>query len=233
MNSWDLRTFRNDLSIFLDLICIKQEIPGDFSKLWSLTENLYSSFKYDLAPIIFNINGSVSGCYPANLNRHIIYFENSIRIKETLIENEDFLLDYKFELKMDSYIEGDEKPYKTAWHHDKHEESDEPKYTHPTYHFHFGGRYLKGVDTGALSIMSSPRLPHPPMDIFLGFHFIISNFYSSKEFPFVSELKGKYEYQQIIKRAQERLWKPYFKAFDVTNTHQDFTMSKLFPLYIN
>ena len=37
---------------------------------------------------------------------------------------------------------------------------------------------------------------------------------------------------EIIKRAQERLWSPYFKAFDSTNTHQDFTMSNLFPLYI-
>ena len=233
MDSWNLRTFRNDLSIFLDLICVKQEIPGDFSILWELTEKLHDGFKYDLGPIIFNINGSVSGCFPANLNRHIIYFENTISLKDDIIKDEDLLQNYKFELKMDSYLAGDEKLYKTAWHHDKHIESDEPKYTHPSYHFHFGGRYLKGLDTGDLSIMASPRLPHPPMDIFLGFHFIISNFFSSKDFPFVNELKEKYEYQQIIKRAQERLWTPYFNAFDSTNTHQDFTMSNLFPLYIN
>lgn len=233
MDNWNLRTFSNDLSIFLDLICVKHEIPGDFSNLWDLTGKLYKDFKYESGAITFNINGSVSGCYPSNLNRHIIYFENSISLKEVTIENQDFLHNYKFELKMDSYIDASEKPYKTAWHHDKHEEGDEPKYTHPTYHFHFGGRYLKGLETGDLSIMSSPRIPHPPMDIFLGFHFIISNFFSSKDFPIIVKLKESYDYKQIIKRAQERLWSPYFKSFESTNKHQDFTRSKIFPLYID
>ena len=147
-----------------------------------------------------------------------------------------FIENFLFELNIDAYaLENglDGKPYKNCWHLDKHILSTAPKYTHPTYHFHFGGNYLNGLDTGEISIFSFPRLPHPPMDIFLGFHFIISNFYSSKEYSFVNELKGNEDYKSIIKRAQERLWKPYFKAFDLTNTHDDFTINKIFPLYLS
>ena len=236
MDSWNIRTFRNDLSIFLNLLTTKYSAIGDFSKLWELSGKINDEFKYDLEPIIFNINGSISGSFPNNLNRHKIYFENSLSIKSNFSNNEDVVQSYKFELSMDSYFFNDSetyKYYKSAWHHDKHIDSDEPKYTHPTYHFHFGGRYLKGLETGDISIMSSPRIPHPPMDIFLGFHFIISNFFSSKDFSFVNELKNEYDYQQIIKRAQERLWTPYFKAFDSTNTNLDFTINNLFPLYIS
>jgi hypothetical protein len=236
MNSWDLRMFQNDLSIFLNLIDTKYPITGDFSKLWDLYGRLYTDFKYVLEPVVFHISGSISGSIPSNLNRHKIYFENSLSINDAKSEYEDLIQDYKFELNMDSYLHtdyGEPKLYKSAWHHDKHNDSDEPKYTHPTYHFHFGGRFLKGLESGDLSIMSCPRIPHPPMDVFLGFHFIISNFFSTKDFPIINELKNSYEYQEIIKRAQERLWTPYFKAFDSTNTHQDFTIDNLFPLYIN
>ncbi len=236
MNSWNLKNFRLDLSMFLDLITNKYEVNGDFSSLWNLLGKLHNEFKYDLEPIIFNLNGSISGSIPSTPKRHIIYFENSLSIKTALEIDKDALQRYKFELNMISYVdlENDEtEEYKSAWHHDKHEEGEEPKYTHPIYHFHFGGRYLKGLKTGDVSIISSPRIPHPPMDIFLGFHFIISNFFSSKDYPFVNKLKYNFDYQEIIKRAQERLWTPYFKTFDSTNTHQDFTMNNVFPLYLS
>lgn len=237
MDSWNLRTFRNDLSIFLNLIEIKYKISGNFSELWDLTGKLHSEIIYDLKPIVFHLSGNISGSMPNNLNKHKIYFENAISLKKEIQVDKDFIQNYRFELNMDSYVQKNDEEeityYKCAWHHDKHIESEESKYTHPNYHFHFGGRYLKDLETGSISIMSSPRIPHPPMDIFLGIHFIISNFFSSKDFPFVNELKNEYDYQQIIKRAQERLWTPYFKAYDSTNTHNDFTINNVFPLYIN
>ena len=236
MDSWNLRYFRQDLSKFLELISEYQ--IGDFQKLYTFQgklENL-DSFEYDIKDIIFNLNKRISGTMPETLNKYKISLDNTISLNKKNVALNDIVEDYLFELNIDSYAsteDEDGEPYKNCWHLDKHIDSTEPKYTHPTYHFHFGGEYLEGIDTGGLSIFSSPRLPHPPMDIFLGFHFIISNFYSSKNYPFVNELKGNYDYQQIMKRAQERLWTPYFKAFDSTNTHQDFTMNKLFPLYIN
>jgi len=237
MDSWSLRNLRQDLSKFLELVSEYQ--IGDFTSLYNFQGKMDSlnSFEYEIKDIVFNLNKRISGTMPETLNKYKIFLDNTISLNKKNCKINDVIdTDYLFELNIDSYASTDEKdgkPYKNCWHLDKHIDSSEPKYTHPTYHFHFGGEYLEGLDTGEISIFSSPRLPHPPMDVFLGFHFIISNFYSSKDFPFVNELKGRYEYQQIIKRAQERLWTPYFKAFDSTNTHQDFTMSKIFPLYNN
>lgn len=237
MDSWNLRNLRQDLSKFLELISEHQ--IGDFSSLYIFQGKMDSldSFKYEIKDIVFNLNKRISGTMPETLNKYKISLDNTISlIQKDYTKNDVVAKDYLFELNIDSYAsnsDGNGKPYKNCWHLDKHIDSSEPKYTHPTYHFHFGGDYLKGLDTGNISIFSSPRLPHPPMDFFLGFHFIISNFYSSKDFPFVNKLKGNHEYQQIIKRAQKRLWTPYFKAFDSKNTHEDFTINKIFPLYIS
>jgi hypothetical protein len=237
MDNWNLRNLRQDLSKFLELV--KEYQIGDFSSLYNFLGKIDSlnSFEYEIKDIVFNLNKRISGTMPETLNKYKISLDNTISLnRKDFAINDIVAKDYLFELNIDSYAsteEEDGKPYKNCWHLDKHIDSSEPKYTHPTYHFHFGGEYLQGLDTGEISIFSSPRLPHPPMDFFLGFHFIISNFYSSKEFPFVNELKNNYDYQQIMKRAQQRLWTPYFKAFDSTNTHQDFTMSNLFPLYIS
>ncbi len=236
MDNWSLRNLRQDLSKFLELINTYQ--IGDFTSLYNFIGRMDSldSFEYEIKGIVFNLNKRISGTMPETLNKYKISLDNTISLNKKDVALNDIVENYLFELNIDSYVsteDEDGEPYKNCWHLDKHIDSSEPKYTHPTYHFHFGGEYLEGLDTGQISIFSSPRLPHPPMDIFLGFHFIISNFYSSKDYSFVNELKGNYDYQQIIKRAQERLWTPYFKAFDSINTHQDFTMNKLFPLYIN
>ncbi|WP_340152677.1 hypothetical protein [uncultured Marivirga sp.] len=237
MDNWSLRNFRQDLSKFLELIRDYQ--IGDFDSLYSLQGKIDSldSFKYEIKDIVFNLNKRISGTMPETLNKYKISLANTISlVNKDYTKNDIVDKDYLFELNIDSFVstgESDSKPYKNCWHLDKHIDSSEPKYTHPTYHFHFGGDYLEGLDTGDISIFSSPRLPHPPMDFFLGFHFIISNFYSARDFPFVNELKEKYEYRQIIRRAQERLWTPYFKAFDSANTHQDFTINKIFPLYLD
>lgn len=236
MDSWNLRNLRQDLSIFLELVNEYQ--IGDFNSLYTFLGKIdsLSSFEYEIKEIVFNLNKRISGTMPETLNKYKLSLDNTISLNKKDVALNDIVENYLFELNIDSYArteDEDGEPYKNCWHLDKHIDSSEPKYTHPTYHFHFGGKYLEGIDTGGLSIFSSPRLPHPPMDVFLGFHFIISNFYSSKDYPFVNELKGNYAYQQIIKRAQERLWSPYFKAFDSKNTHQDFTMSNLFPLYIS
>jgi hypothetical protein len=236
MDSWSLRTFRQDLSKFLELIECHQ--IGDFSSLHALLGKLESldAFKYEVKNIEFHLKKRIAGSMPENLNKYKISLDNTIYInnKDRLIN--DNLEKFLFELNIDSYafengVDG--KAYKNCWHLDKHIESLTPKYTHPSYHFHFGGEYIKGLDTGDISVFSFPRLPHPPMDIFLGFHFVISNFYSSKEYAFVNQLKEDDDYKSIIKRAQERLWTPYFKAFEPTNTHEDFTIKKIFPLYLS
>ncbi|MCG8239094.1 hypothetical protein [Tenacibaculum finnmarkense] len=153
---------------------------------------------------------------------------------DTLSVKIDPLHKYVFDISVSSFKSKNstDKIYYSSWHHDRHMNTQNVRYTHPTYHFQFGGKKMELIDD-EMAVLSSPRIPHPPMDIFLGFHFILSNYYNNKKFSFVNSLLEDIVYQNIIKRAQERLWTPYFKAFDSTNTHQDFTMNKLFPLYIN
>jgi len=235
MDSWDLRSFRNDLSTFIKLI-EDNNVTGDFSKLSILLDNLEEKtlIEYKFENLSFHINGRIAGTQPDDLNYCQILLDNMLMAKEDLIEDIDPLHGYYMDINISVYKsrESTDKAYTSSWHLDRHPNTQNVKYTHPTYHFQFGGKKLELIDE-EMSVLSCPRIPHPPMDVFLGFHFILSNYYNNRQYPFVNSLLHDSDYQQIIKRAQKRLWTPYFKAFDSTNTHQDFTMNKVFPLYIN
>jgi hypothetical protein len=235
MDSWNLRTFRNDLSIFIKLIKDKG-VTGDFSDLETLLSEIDNKqlIQYDLKDIMFYLNKFTPVVQPLNLNYCEIHLNHMLMCSDSLDTELDPLFRYVFDIRVSSFksATSSDKTYFSSWHHDKHPDTSNVKYTHPTYHFQFGGKKMELIDD-EMSVLSCPRLPHPPMDIFLGFHFILSNYYSNKQYSFVNSLLLDYDYQQIIKRAQKRLWSPYFKAFDSTNTHQDFTMNNLFPLYIS
>jgi hypothetical protein len=235
MDSWDLRNFRNDLSIFIDLIKTN-DVTGDFSDLDALLSEIEDKqlIEYDLQNIMFYINKNTPVVQPLNLNYCTIHLNHMLMCSDSLNTELDPLHRYVFDISISAFksVSSTEKAYYSSWHHDRHLNTQNVRYTHPTYHFQFGGKKMELIGD-EMAVLSCPRLPHPPMDIFLGFHFIISNYYNNKKFSFVNSLLEDVVYQNIIKRAQERLWSPYFKAFDSKNTHQDFTMSNLFPLYIN
>ncbi len=235
MNSWDLRNFRNDLSIFIDLIKDKG-VTGDFTDLDNLLLEIDSKhlIEYNLENIIFHIKGFITGTVPKDLNYCEIHVNHMLMCKDTLDIDLDPLYRYVFDISISSFKneQSTAKAYHSSWHHDRHPDTQNVRYTHPTYHFQFGGKKLELLDD-EMSVLSCPRIPHPPMDIFLGFHFILSNFYNNRAFSFVNSLSEDEDYKKIIRRAQERLWTPYFKAFDSSNSHQDFTFNKIFPLYIS
>lgn len=235
MDSWSLRQFRTDLSIFIKLI-EDNNVTGDFEELKKLIVDLDSKavVEYKLESLCFHINGRIVGTLPDELNYCQIYFDNMLMVKDRLEANYDPLHGFYLDINIHGYKNKNDtkKAFCSSWHLDRHMGAGETKYTHPSYHFQFGGKKMELIDEELL-ILSCPRIPHPPMDLFLGFHFILSNFFSNKQFTFVKALLSNYDYQEIIKRAQERLWVPYFKAFDSSNTNQDFTIQKLFPLYIN
>jgi len=232
---WNLRTFRNDLSKLIEVIEI-EKVTGDFSELQKLLVIIDQKerVEYKIENLCFFINGKIKGTLPEQINYYQVYFDIMVMIKEELNINSDPLGCYNLDITVKGYENKStlKKDYSSRWHLDKHNNEGSTKYTHPIYHFQFGGKKMELIDT-ELSVLSSPRIPHPPMDIFLGFHFIISNFFNAKQFSFVNSLLANYEYLQIIKRAQVRLWKPYFGAFDPLSTHTDFTMNNVFPLYIN
>lgn len=235
MDSWDLRSFRNDLSIFIQLIK-SNEVTGDFSDLDTLLSEIDDKqlIEYDLKNILFYINQFTPVVKPINLNYCKIHLNHMLMCSDNLDIQLDPLFRYVFDLRISSYKSStsNDKIYYSSWHHDRHLNTENVRYTHPTYHFQFGGKKMELIDDD-MGVLSCPRIPHPPMDIFLGFHFIFSNYYNNRKFSFVNDLLENSDYQSIIKRAQNRLWTPYFNAFDSENTHQDFTMSKLFPLYIS
>lgn len=235
MDSWDLRNFRNDLSVFIKLIEDKG-VTGDFSDFNKLLSDIDNKklIEYNLENIIFHIRGLIKGTVPNDLKYCQIHLNHMLMCKDNLDVELDPLYKYVFDISISLFKhEGStNKVYYSSWHHDRHFNTQNVKYTHPTYHFQFGGKKMELIDD-EMSVLSCPRIPHPPMDIFLGFHFILSNYYNNREFSFVNSLLEDIVYQNIIKRAQKRLWTPYFGAFDSTNTHQDFIVNKIFPLYLS
>lgn len=238
MECWALREFKNDLDLFVNLID-KYKVPCDIEKIHKLIGKFYEikNFEYSLQDVIFKINKKIAGSQP-DMEEFYIFFNNDISTTEDKQVNRDCISSFLFEINIEGHISNSLETLKSCWHLDKHIESEDgedgiPKFTHPSYHFQFGGEFIEGCDKGDLGILANPRIPHPPMDIFLGFNFIINNFYNRKDYDFVENISQDYNYQMIIKRAQERLWQPYFKAFDSTNIHNDFTINRVFPLYIN
>jgi hypothetical protein len=103
-----------------------------------------------------------------------------------------------------------------AWHFDRHpdvkesgEKESTPKFHHPLYHVHFGGKEItkKKINSGNVLIVESPRLLHPPMDIILAIDFVLGNFYTSES---LKKLFEKPLYHKIVENSRRRFWQPFF-----------------------
>lgn len=119
-----------------------------------------------------------------------------------------------------------------AWHLDR-EPGIDGKYIHPLYHFHGGGKKVEGKNAGDLLILRSPRLPHPPMDLFLAIHFVLENFLNTKTYSRQMKIFEDPLYKEIIMRAQNRLLDPYYGAIvDKNKVEGYYAPHNLCPLYI-
>ena len=232
-NCWNISSFAQDLSTFLTLID-RYDLPIEITKL----SNLDSQFQYQkdfcicINDVVFKIDKKISGTLPPSIEVVNILFSHNCELdKEKDLATQDPVKNYSFQIQIIGY-DTDGKEYVYWWHLDQNIESEAPKFTHPYYHFQSGGDTLELQDTGSLIILGAPRLPHPPMDLFLGIHFIIRNFFSTKDYPELKELFKSYEYQEIIKRAQKRMWEPYFNSFASDNKHLDYTFERVFPLFV-
>lgn len=98
----------------------------------------------------------------------------------------------------------------SAWHFDRHPyppANNSP--CHPTYHFQFGGQELKEVTDkiDGVVILDTPRYFAPPMDPILAVDVLLSHFNGPK---WHTVRNNEPRYVSIVRRAQARLWKPYF-----------------------
>mgnify|MGYP000015266174 CR=1 FL=1 len=162
------------------------------------------------------------------------------------IENHDVFQNYQLDICLTGYPKNEKEMSKFFfWHLDK-EIATEGHFIHPLYHFHAGGRRMEDkIDEDSTDfILSSPRLPHPPMDITLAIHFILQNFLYGKidegkkknkvirEIEMKSGLMNDESYKLLLEKARERILDPYFLTFHPTSTHQDYKKTNLFPLYL-
>ncbi|MDM1296529.1 hypothetical protein HX021_19765 [Sphingobacterium sp. N143] len=205
---------------------------------------------YDLGKISFRID-DVGGRIP--FDAVDISASLTIGIKGAEFINDSIIRDPLAHLVFDLEIEGFrvnqtkdviDNLY-SAWHLDRHifEDGDgKTKYSHPIYHFTFGGNKMeeRGDIYGDCLILPSPRISYPPMDAILGINFILQNYLNKEK---ISGITSDSYYIDIVTRAQECLQKPYFlsiagywntKLFDnpqhYLNTSSNFGCKDLAPL---
>jgi hypothetical protein len=246
---WTYDNFLKDLKT-LNRKIRKHEIPVKKNKLIKLESDLESSANKDISHTIseveFTLNESISGTVPIEVNSFCFFLSLNFILNNALdFEKQDPFFNDKINYKdaeIDAYtlqieINGMSldlnQEFYNWWHLDRHiTGGGASKVVHPFYHFQNGGNGMKeynnhikvAVFTGA------PRLPHPPMDIFLAFHFVITNFYNKNSFSNIADLLEDDEYIEIIENAQKRMWKPYYAAFN-GGTHTHYSIPNITPLY--
>jgi hypothetical protein len=233
MSNWDFYNFSRDLSDFI-LLLQKYDIPVDISEFSILDSKLQSNqvaLDIELENVPFTVDKKISGTVPIDIGLLQIFFSHKCHIDSSIDEKiMDPIIEFDFQIHIKGY-DSSMNEYVNWWHLDKNIKSSSPKFTHPYYHFQSGGNEIESVNTGDLVLLGSPRIPHPPMDLFLGFHFILNNFYSSKDYLFVDQILEDNTYKAIMMRAQKRMWENYFNAFSSGSSHTDFTLKNIFPLY--
>jgi hypothetical protein len=163
-----------------------------------------SSWGYDIAKQLFRIENQ-RHTIPDTL--FDISLELSLSVKG-LCHSDGDLSNTLSDLAVDFVIRGRDARKQqcvNSWHLDKHIPGEEdPQYAHPEFHFQHGGKLMRG-DYGSAIIFESPRIAHPPMDGILAVDFVISNFLG----VYRGRLKDNNEYQNLVRSAQARLWRPY------------------------
>lgn len=174
---------------------------------------------------------------PATKNQKLdLYLSMSFEYHSEEAEVDDIMKHYNLNLHIKGVQKNNPSNHDFGWHQDGFEEmrldvkrkkKRKLQFIHPYYHFHAGGTAIAGKGPGSLMMLSSPRLPHPPMDIVLAVNFVICHFYSTHETRFADEL-GIFEdedYKQLVERAATRLYKPYYEEIK-----RDVTKSRFAPL---
>ena len=155
-----------------------------------------------------------------------LYLEISYEYNSDGVAVEEMIKQYNLNLHINGVQKNNPSNHDFGWHLDGFEEmkhdvnrkkkskkNNKLQFIHPYYHFHAGGKAIAGKGPGSLMLLSSPRLPHPPMDIVLAVNFVICHFYSTHEVRFSEEM-GIFtddDYKQLVNRSAMRIYKPYYE----------------------
>jgi hypothetical protein len=197
---------------------------------------------YSLGKLDFSID-EVGSTLPAEATELVLSFSISITGNDDRVnEINDPLNSLTFDLEISGSfydVKADDVTHLfCSWHLDRHvfQPGDgKSKFSHPLYHFTFGGNKMaeSGLDFGSTLIMPSPRLAYPPMDAILGIDFILQNYFHKDK---IRKLMENPKYLDMVRKSQTRLWQPYFESIATKWTNVgnvkyniDFTYSKIQP----
>lgn len=236
----------NDLLLLAELL-ISEGICNDASSLNTAGNNCSklpdeAPWSYKLGQLDFLID-EVGSTIPNDATDLKLRFSMSIKSNISEVESiKDPLDSLNFDIEIfGAYINNQSTDIVNlycSWHLDRHISKagdGQNKYSHPLYHFTFGGNKMEEqkLDYGSALIIPSPRIAYPPMDAVLGVDFILQNYFSKNK---IKTLLQKPEYIEIIKKSQERLWQPYFTsisskwgAVSGNSFHKEFTYKNLWP----
>lgn len=169
-------------------------------------------------------------------NKLDLYLTLSFEFNSDGKEVEEIIKHYALNLHIKGVQKNNPSNHDFGWHQDGFEEmrldvkrkkKRKLQFIHPYYHFHAGGKAINGKGPGSLIILSSPRLPHPPMDIVLAVNFVICHFFSTHEMRFAGEMDifADDDYKQLVERSAMRLYRPYYEEI-----RNHVTQSKYAPL---
>lgn len=227
------RDILKDLKELVTIIRSEQDILNciDILPLESAINEMTISGKafYDINGLTFKINKKIKKTKPdvdkisIILNNKVSYINSGTEIS---------IGDYNLDLLIYGFKQSDK--YQFCWHLDKHITKGKDRYSHPVFHFQAGGNLASNVSSIQSNnlYIGSPRISHPPMDIFLAINFILNNFYDNKTYSFVKALLNDIRYCEIIKRAQSRIVDPYFNGIVDPYAHRDYKIETIFPTYI-
>lgn len=203
-------------------LLLKEGLCTDVSALYAAVNLCYNideteSFSYNFGSLTFTPD-NVGSTIPINADDLQLQFSIAIvltKYNEASISDPLSNLNFDIELSgaiLDENSKDGIRYLYSSWHLDRHVPKagdGENKYSHPQYHFTYGGRNMeeKNFDFGASLIFPSPRIAYPPMDAILGIDFILQNYIHKDK---TRSILNDPEYRAIIAKSQERLWKPYF-----------------------
>lgn len=181
----------------------------------SCLESQDSFYQYHIGNLVFNLSeNSLRRVLPRGVISASLVLELMIR---GLCNIEDAIIDPFNDFTLDITINGIHQEHarslKSCWHLDRdvpEEDDGKQGFLHPSYHFQYGGRKLREdvFEYGDTFILEMPRLAHPPMDAVLAIDFILVNYYPYKD----TEFREEQNYQDLLRNAQKRVWKPYIRA---------------------
>ncbi|KZN40303.1 hypothetical protein [Pseudoalteromonas luteoviolacea] len=169
----------------------------------------------NIARLVFDVPNTHKHTLPVGITESTL----SVSIKmgfRTSTVSFDAISELNIDFEVSSYnSEGN--TVKSAWHLDYHNVVGNEHFSHPQFHFQFGGKKLREslqesnshLNTGELLLMESPRLMHPPLDPVLAIDFIFGNFLGENAWK---ALRNKKPFGKIHKLSKDMFWKPYYSG---------------------